>query len=261
MTPGSYSGHPMPPGASGMHDGGVGTAAWRRRAHHRIRIRGRAVRRGSWRRRRRSIRGRPDEVVAERARLIVLPDLVRAVEHRARALDDSRLTGFEARRCHASGVGLLRAIRQPESVLGHAIEAEGREDARPGNQFALIDVGAHRRRVERRAQTAVGAALRDGLFIHVVIEDRVDIDEVHAVWNVEALAVGVFAVGGQSARQVFGAGTGSRVIAERERSAAARNEIARRERDVGVGGAEAGRPIRGVAPERVRVGDEMDDAG
>ena len=157
--------------------------------------------------------------------------------------------------------GALRAIGEAESVLGDAIEAEGRVDARARNQISLIDVGADRGRVERRALAAVGAALRDGFFIDRVIEDGVDIDEVHAVRNVEALTVGVVAVGGERARQVLGAGARSRVIAEREGSAAARDEIGRRERDVGVGGAEDGRPVGGIAPERVRVGVEVHDAG
>ena len=268
MVPGTYSGHPTPPGASGKHAGGLGTAAGtaacaRVGGHHLIRVGGeagrqrrRGRRRGGW-----CVGGRPYEVVAERARLIVLPDLVRTVEHRARAVHDPRLSAFEARRRHASGVRLLRAIGKAEPVLGDAIEAEGRVNARARHQISLIYVGAHRRRVERRAQTAVGAALRDGLFIHRVIEDCVDIDEVHAVGNVEAIAVGVVAVAGWRARKIFGAGAWSRVIAERERSAAAWHEVARRERDVGVGGAEAGRPVGGIAPERVRIGDEVHDAG
>ena len=218
------------------------------------RERRRGLRRGRW-----SVGGRPYEVVAECARLIILADLVGTAEYRARAIDDAGLTGFETRRGHASGVRLLRAIGQAESVLGDAIEAESRVHARPRHQISLVHVRAYRRRVERRAQAAVGAALRDRFFIHRVIEDRVDIDKVHAVRDVEALAVGVVAVGRQGARQVLGARARSRVIAQRKGSPAARDEVARRERDVGVGRAEAGRPVGTIAPERVRVGDEVDN--
>ena len=207
------------------HSGGNGGLA-RVGGHHLIWIGGHGGCR--CRRRRRSVGGRPCQPVAERACLIVLADLVGTVEHRARALDDAGLRGFEAWRGHASGVRLLRAIGQAESVFRDAIEAEGRVDARPRHQVSRVHVGADRSRVERRAEAAVGAALRDRFFIHRVIEDRVDIDEVHAVRNVEALTVGIFAVGGERARQVLSARARSRVIAERERSAAARDEVARR---------------------------------
>src|ERR1039458_8565532 len=93
--------------------------------------------------------------------------------------------------------GRTRAIGHAKSVLGNAIEAESRVDARPGNQISLIDVRAYRGRVERRAQAAVGAAWTNGLFISGVVQDGFDTHEVHAVRNVEALAIGVVAVGGQ----------------------------------------------------------------
>ena len=222
-------------------------------------------RHGGWQRRRRwrragSIRGRPDEVIAERAGLIVLADLVGTIEDRAGALNDPGLRGFETRRCHASGIRRIRATSLADPILRDAIEAEGRVNGRAGNQISLVHVCADGRRVERRAQTAVGAAFRDGPQIYRVVEDGVDIDEVHAVRNVEALAVGVFAVGGYSARQVFRSGTRSRVVAEREWSASTGDEIARSERDVGVGGPEAGRPVGRIAPERMRVGNEVNDA-
>src|ERR1019366_7235101 len=145
---------------------------------------------------------------------VVLADLVRTVEDRTRAFDHPSLASFETWRRHASGVRRIRAIGQAKSVLGDAIEAEGGVDARPGNQISPIDVRAYRGRVERRAEAAVGAALSNGFFIYRVVEDGVDIHEVHAVWNVEALAVGIVAVGGQCARQLFGAGARTRVIAQ-----------------------------------------------
>ena len=165
------------------------------------------------------------QAVAKRACLIVLSDLVRPVEHRTRALHDAGLSGFEARRRHASGVRRRATVGEAESIFGDAIEAEGGVDARVRNQISLIDVGAYRRRVERCALAAVGAALRDGLLIDVVIEDGVDVDEVHTVRNVEALTVGVVAVGGKRARKIFGARAWARIIAERVRAAAARDEI------------------------------------
>src|SRR5208283_2587700 len=146
------------------------------------RIRGEGGRdgRGRWRRAGR-ISGRPYEVIAERARLFVLADLIRTVEDRTGAFDDPGLASFETWRRHASGVRRIRAIGLAESVFGDTIEAEGGEYARPGNQIPLIDVRAYRGRVERRAEAAVGAALCDGVFIYLVVQDGVDIHEVHAV--------------------------------------------------------------------------------
>ena len=147
VTPGTYNGHPMPAGRVGQacgrtwHSGGNRALA-RVGGHHPI------CDRWTWRvsmsPSRRSVGGRPRQPVAERACLIVLANLVGTVEHWARALDDAGLRSFEARRGHASGVRLLRAIRQAESVFRNAIEAEGRIDARPGHQVSSVHVGADR---------------------------------------------------------------------------------------------------------------------
>jgi hypothetical protein len=73
------------------------------------------------------------------------------------------------------------------------------------------------------------------------------------------LAIGVIAIRRQRAGQVFGAGARSRVITEREGAPSAGQKIARFQKDVGVGGTVAGGPVRGVAPERMRIRNEVND--
>ena len=94
-----------------------------------------------------------------------------------------------------------------------------------------------------------------------MVQDGVDIDEVHSVRDVEAFTVGVKAVWGQRARQVFGASTRARVITERIGSAPAGHEIGRRQQDVRIRGAKAGGPVGRIAPEGVRVRDEVNERG
>ena len=215
-----------------------------------IRIHGHRGRRR--RRRARSVRGRPCHVVAERACLVVLSDLVGAVEDRARALDDSCLRSFEARRRHASSVRRGRTIGHAEPILGNAIEAEGRVYSRAGNQISFVHVCANGRQLSvahRLPSTPHFSRSSD----KCVIENSVDIDEVDAVRNVEAVAVGVVAVGGKRARRwscprsVPNSSRARRVRLDTARSCSTRG-------DIGIASAETGRPVRRIALERMRMG-------
>ena len=90
--------------------------------------------------------------------------LVGAIEDRARALDNARIAGLEARRGHASCVRRLRATGLADSIGGNAVEAEGREYVRTGNQRSLIDRVTNWGGVERGAEAAIDAALSDRVF-------------------------------------------------------------------------------------------------
>ena len=128
-----------------------------------------------------------------------------------------------------------------------------------GDKRSLVDGLTHRSCVEGLAEAAVRAALRNRFFIDGVIEDGVDIDEVNSIRNREAFAVRVKAVGGQRAGQILGAAAGARVVTECVRPAPAWEKIGRSKQNIGVSRAESGGPVVWVAPERMRIGYEVNE--
>jgi len=176
-------------GAGGMRDGSRWGALRRAGAGHAT---------GS---RRWSIGGRPYEVASQRARLLVLADLIRSVIDGAGALHDFRPIGLLARRGHTSGVWRrLRAIGYADSIGRKAFETEGRVNRCSRHQGALTDLLAYRSRIDGPAQAAVHPAFGNRVLVYLVIQDAVDVDEVDPIRDVVAQAVGILTVRREGAR-------------------------------------------------------------
>src|SRR5262249_33102717 len=131
------------------------------------------------------------------------------------------------------------ALRLADGLSDGAVEAEGRDGVGARKELVAVDVVTHGRLVGLPAALApVRATDVDGLLVDAVFQDRVDVDEVDAVRDVEAGTVGRPAVRAELATERLGSG----IVAECERAAPALQEVVAAGEHVRIARAVRGRP-------------------